>query len=44
MSIFIKIDISKPSLIQRFKKKVSIIINLEQKFGNYAILSDVSDS
>jgi len=27
MSIFIKIDILKPSLIQHFKKKVSIIIN-----------------
>jgi hypothetical protein len=37
MSIFIKIDISKPSLIQYFKKKISIIINFEQKFGNYAI-------
>jgi hypothetical protein len=37
MSIFIKIDISKPSLIQHFKKKISIIINIEQKSGNYAI-------
>jgi len=37
MSIFIKIDILKPSLIQHFKKKVSIIINIEQKSKNYAI-------
>jgi hypothetical protein len=37
MSIFIKIDILKPSLIQHFKKKVSIIINIEQKFQDYAI-------
>jgi hypothetical protein len=37
MSIFIKIDILKPSLIQHFKKKISIIINFEQKKENYAI-------
>jgi len=37
MSIFIKIDILKPSLIKHFKKKVSIIINIDEKFGNYAI-------
>jgi hypothetical protein len=37
MSIFIKIDILKPSLIHHFKKKVSIIINIEQKSVNYAI-------
>jgi predicted DNA-binding protein YlxM (UPF0122 family) len=41
MSIFIKIDISKPSIIAHFKKKVSIIINIEQKFGNYIILRTV---
>ena len=40
MSIFIKIDISKPSLIKHFKKKVSIIINVEQKSENYAIEID----
>jgi len=38
MSIFIKIDILKPSLIQHFKKKVSTFINIEQKSGNYTIL------
>jgi hypothetical protein len=38
ISIFIKIDISKPSLIQHFKKKISNIINIEQKSGNYATL------
>jgi hypothetical protein len=37
MSIFIKIDISKPSLIGHFKKKVSIIINFEQKSRDDAI-------
>jgi hypothetical protein len=37
MSIFIKIDISKPALIQHFKKKVSTIINIEQKSKNCAI-------
>jgi hypothetical protein len=38
MSIFIKIDILKPSLIQHFKKKMSTFINIEQKSGDYAIL------
>jgi len=37
MSIFIKIDILKPFLIQHFKKKISTFINIEQKCENYAI-------
>jgi hypothetical protein len=44
MSIFIKIDILKPSLIQHFLKKISIIINIEQRFGNYAIFMDKGNS
>jgi hypothetical protein len=44
MSIFIKIDISKPSLIQHFKKKISTFINIEQKCGIYAILLLVVNS
>jgi hypothetical protein len=37
VSTFINIDISKPSLIKHFKKKISIIINVEQKTKYYAI-------
>ncbi len=38
MSIIIKIDIFKTSIIKRFKKKVSTFINIEQKSGDYATL------
>ncbi len=37
ISIFIKIDILKPSLIKHFKKKVSTFINIEQKSSVYTI-------
>jgi hypothetical protein len=42
MSIFIKIDILKPSLIKHFKKKVSIFINIDKKNGNYPIILDIN--
>jgi len=38
ISIFIKIDISKPSIVTIFLKKISIIINVEQKSEYYTIL------
>jgi len=38
ISIFIKIDILKPSLIEHFNKKISIIIKIEQKSEFYATI------
>jgi hypothetical protein len=38
MSIFIKIDILKPSLIKHLKKKMSTFIKVEQKSGDYTII------
>jgi hypothetical protein len=37
MSIFIKIDISRASIIRHLKKKISNIINVEQKPGDCVI-------
>jgi len=41
MSTFIKVDILKPSIIQHFKIKISIIIKMEEKSGDYTIIRNV---